>query len=56
VRDERYVYRAIDAMTFELCATFDRESEPPGIAGDEFWKHAKGRVCFTQKVRSNAPE
>jgi hypothetical protein len=44
---EPYAYRVVDGRSFEVCATFDRPSEDRAI---EFWSHAAGRQCFTQKV------
>jgi hypothetical protein len=48
-----YEYRATDEAGYELCAVFEKESEPakPGMAtpygyyGPE-WDHAAGRDCF----------
>ena len=48
---QAYEYRALDEETYELCATFDRESPapPPRISVD-FWRHGVGRQCFEVTV------
>jgi hypothetical protein len=44
---QRYEYRVIDAASYELCATFDTESQPnPYGYDDPFWRHGAGRHCF----------
>ncbi len=46
-----YEYRALGEETYELCATFDRESPPPtGRASADFWRHGAGRQCFELTV------
>jgi hypothetical protein len=44
VSEQAYEYRVIGSNRYELCATFDRESEP---RVDNFWAHGPGRHCFT---------
>jgi hypothetical protein len=58
-----YEYRALGALSFELCATFAAEtqfgamehrSQPvkyPGVpGGTDNWHHAEGRTCFTRAI------
>lgn len=48
-----YGYRVLGADTYELCATFDRESPEvpgPGRAAADFWRHEPGRACFRLEV------
>jgi hypothetical protein len=42
-----YEYRVTGEKTYELCATFQRDSseQSPRMAGD-FWSHGLGRQCF----------
>jgi len=51
---EPYGYRVLDEDSYELCATFDRESsEPESRATVGFWAHSAGRHCFElEPVRS----
>jgi len=42
-----YEYRAKSDSVYELCATFSDVEEPePGLA-TQFWRHGRGRTCFT---------
>lgn len=53
-----YEYRADDAETFSLCADFatarSTPSPPvpraPSAEAPEYWKHDRGRVCFTSEL------
>lgn len=49
-----YEYRALDSLTYELCATFDSADSlaGPGGYGEVlvFWRHASGRKCFVVHV------
>lgn len=46
-----YSYRILDDDTYELCATFDRESSAsPGRSVADFWRHGPGRQCFDVEV------
>ena len=48
---QSYEYRVLGEETYELCATFDRESPPPtGRASADFWRHGVGRQCFELNV------
>ena len=38
-----YEYRVIEGDRYELCASFDRDSE---ARVDDFWAHGAGRHCF----------
>jgi hypothetical protein len=48
-----YEYRLVDSATVELCATFATadSTAPEGSGGyaseDSWWKHGRGRTCFT---------
>lgn len=57
-----YAYHATSALSFELCATFDKESRtgyartasvaPEGIKGmtPDTWQHGAGEVCFDRTI------
>lgn len=60
-----YTYKKTDALTFELCATFNeptpdtagkgaystREVSYPSMGGvDESWKHETGETCFSRTI------
>ena len=47
-----YEYHTLGDSTYELCATFQRESaqESPGQNRD-FWSHGAGRQCFQLEAR-----
>jgi hypothetical protein len=48
---EPYEYQASGEDSYELCATFARQSlEPPGRASADFWTHPAGRHCFALVV------
>jgi hypothetical protein len=48
---QSYEYRALDEDSYELCATFDRESlEPARRSSADFWRHGVGRQCFELDV------
>jgi hypothetical protein len=48
---EPYAYRVVDEDTYELCATFDRESTTtPGRPVADFWRHGPGLQCFEIEV------
>ena len=47
---QSYEYRALDEDTYELCATFDRESLAPARRNSDFWSHRVGRQCFELDV------
>ena len=48
---ESYDYDLVDEETYELCATFDRESpEPARRTSADFWSHGVGRQCFELSV------
>ena len=58
VTGERYRYRILDSLRYELCATFDAADSlgPFGNAVDPFWRHGPGRACFTfEAARRAAP-
>jgi hypothetical protein len=43
-----YEYRVVDPKTYELCATFQRDSAERNRS---FWSHGVGRRCFQLKAR-----
>jgi hypothetical protein len=45
-----YEYRITGAEAYELCATFERESEEGRRFGG-FWSHEAGRQCYPLKIR-----
>ena len=48
---EPYDYTPLDEDTYELCATFDRESAAPmRPSSADFWRHGMGRQCFELDV------
>ena len=47
---QSYEYRALDEETYELCATFDRESLAPVRRNSDFWSYGVGRQCFELDV------
>ena len=47
---QSYEYRALDEDTYELCATFDRESLGAVRRNSDFWSHGAGRRCFELDV------
>ena len=49
---QRYEYRVLSISTYELCASFERNSgeERYGIDKD-FWSHGAGRQCFQLEAR-----
>jgi|SRR6266542_4507228 len=47
-----YEYHARAAGSYELCATFERDSaERSGAHGGDFWSHGAGRQCFQLEAR-----
>jgi hypothetical protein len=47
-----YDYNATGTSTYQLCATFDRASNPDGARRDPIWDHAAGRVCVPLEART----
>jgi len=45
-----YDYRVIDAVHYELCATFSRRSREPS---NDFWFHDAGHRCFSLTADQN---
>jgi hypothetical protein len=43
-----YRYSSVDADDYELCATFDRDSDARTAS---FWSHGDGTQCFTVNVK-----
>jgi len=53
--EESYVYLVTGDMSFELCATFERESigvaQQPRIKGfEDNWGHGSGKHCFERDI------
>ncbi|MFZ1987411.1 MAG: DUF5671 domain-containing protein [Minisyncoccia bacterium] len=63
--DAPYVYEVVDARSFKLCATFNRETQDTKGRGEypayydtslgsggtfENWKHGEGVTCFTRTI------
>ena len=47
-----YEYRTTGSQTYELCATFERESRGTEAAiAEGFWSHAAGRRCYPLKAK-----
>lgn len=49
-----YEYRKLDAKTYELCATFDRDWKESAMGRPQFgnlWNHPAGRHCFRLTAR-----
>jgi hypothetical protein len=47
-----YEYHARAAGSYELCATFERDSAERSQAhGGDFWSHGAGRQCFQLEAR-----
>jgi hypothetical protein len=64
---ENYEYRKTGNLTYELCATFNKESDsnnrmnesyapypPKGLPQIEDWSHPAGRYCFTRSINTVA--
>lgn len=57
-----YEYRTLDSLRYELCATFDRESDTrleaslPYEREPRFWRHGPGHACFTLEVARRVAE
>jgi hypothetical protein len=48
---DSYEYHLLDEDSYELCATFDRESPAPARRSPtDFWSHGVGRQCFELSV------
>lgn len=52
-----YLYRAVGATSFELCATFNKPnralpqvSRPVPVGAYENWQHGEGEICFTRTI------
>jgi hypothetical protein len=41
-----YEYRVTGGRSYEVCATFQRDSAESGRPGADFWSHGAGRQCF----------
>jgi hypothetical protein len=49
-----YEYRPLAERSYEMCATFDRDSAARGRlrSGDAVWGHRPGRQCFRREPRT----
>lgn len=55
VTHEPYGFRVVDSLTVELCGTFATTDSSPGPGKDGtslFWRHPRGRHCFTIPLRT----
>ena len=50
-RGEAYQYRQTSPDSYEICATFTRDSETQA----DFWSHGAGRRCFRINARTVRP-
>ncbi len=52
-KEQAYDYVAKDAVAYELCATFDRSTEPsePTSGDSVFRRHHAGKQCFSLEAR-----
>jgi hypothetical protein len=48
VTGEPYRYVSVDSDSYELCGTFDRDSDARTAT---FWSHGAGTQCFTSNVK-----
>jgi len=54
---EAYGYEILSEDSYQVCATFDRESvELPGRSANDFWRHGAGRQCFQLEVDKSLPK
>ena len=49
VTDRPYGYRMVDANSYQLCGTFDRETADD--RAEDFWAHGVGEQCFTLNIK-----
>ncbi len=49
VTDQPYGYRMVDASSYQLCGTFDRETADS--RAEDFWAHGVGEQCFTLNIK-----
>ena len=49
VTDRPYGYRMVDANSYQLCGTFDRETADD--RAEVFWAHGVGEQCFTLNIK-----
>jgi hypothetical protein len=53
VTAQPYGYRMLNANSYELCGTFDRETAD--LRPANFWSHGSGTQCFTLDVKPTTP-
>ena len=56
VTAEAYRYRTVGADEYELCAAFERASEPQPGSGVDIWQHPAGAHCFTLKIEKRSTQ
>ena len=56
ISGQAYRYRSLGADEFELCGTFDRDSERPVSSGVDIWAHRAGDHCVTLTVDRRRPQ
>ena len=49
VSEQPYGYRMFNAMSYELCGTFDRETADN--RAEDFWTHGVGQQCFMLNLK-----
>ena len=49
VSEQPYGYRMFNAMSYELCGTFDRETADN--RAEDFWAHGVGQQCFMLNLK-----
>jgi len=53
---ERYAYVSLDSVAYEVCATFERESDEGwGPPSRNLWAHGDGRQCFRLDANAITP-
>lgn len=52
ITQQPYVYRVVDGVSFELCATFQAESvdRAPDSPTSPTWSHGVGQTCFSRSI------
>jgi hypothetical protein len=53
VTNQPYGYRMVDASSYQLCGTFDRDTADS--RGEDFWAHGVGQQCFTLNPKQTPP-
>jgi len=51
VTDQPYGYHMFDALSYQLCGTFARETSDNRT--EDFWAHGVGQQCFTLNIKND---